>query len=206
MNTRLWLAYTILEVGLCFTPGPAVLTVMGQAVRHGWRRSAFGALGIAAANFAFFALSALGVGAFLATSPRVYALLRWGGIAYLAIGAVRLLTSRPGAHAAVSSAEDRPAALFAQGLLTQLSNPKALVFFAGILAPFLDPAAEWSIPAQMGVYAVTTEASEVPILLLYGYTASRGSVLLSGGKAGPWQDRVAGVSLLAVAGWLATRG
>jgi homoserine/homoserine lactone efflux protein len=204
MNTRLWLAYTFLEIGLCFTPGPAVLTVVSQAVRNGWRRSAFGALGIAAGNLVFFALSALGIGAFIATSPRVYALLRWGGIAYLGYSAVRLLSSRPGALASVSSAANRPAALFGQGLVTQLSNPKAVVFFASILAPFLDPGADWSIPAQMAVYAVTTEVSEVPILLLYGFTASRGGALLP--KLGPWQDRIAGASLLAVAGWLAVRG
>lgn len=205
MNLQLWLAYTLLEIGLCFTPGPAVLTVVGQAVSNGWRRSAYGALGIAAANFVYFGLSALGLGAFLATSPRVYAVLRWGGIAYLAYSAVRLLAARRGALGAVSSAANRPAALFTQGLVTQLSSPKAIVFFASILAPFLDPAAHWPVAAQVGVYAVTTEVSEVAILVLYGYLASRGSTLLPKGALGQWQDRIAGASLLCVATWLGLR-
>lgn len=206
MDLHLFLAYTALEIGLCFTPGPAVFTVVSQAVRNGWRRSAYGALGIAAGNLVYFGLSALGLAAFIAASPRVYALLRWGGIACLAYCALRLLASRPGALGAVSSAENRPAALFGQGLVTQLSNPKALVFFTSILAPFLDADAAWPIPAQMAVYAVTTEVSEVPILLLYGYTASRGGSLLSAGKLGQWQDRIAGTCLLVVAAWLGLRG
>jgi threonine/homoserine/homoserine lactone efflux protein len=206
MNLRLWLAYTVLEIGLCFTPGPAVFTVVSQSLRNGWRRSGFGALGIAAGNLFYFALSALGLGAFIATSPRVYAVLRWGGIAYLAYCAVRLLASRAGALGQVVSAEGRPAALFAQGLATQLSNPKAIVFFASFLAPFLDPGAAWSIPAQLAVFAVTTTASELPILLFYGWAASRGGALLPAGELGRWQDRIAGACLLVVAAWLGLRG
>ncbi len=206
MNLHLWLVYTALEIGLCFTPGPAVFTVVSQAVRNGWRRSAYGALGIAAGNLVYFGLSALGLAAFIATSPRVYAVLRWGGIAYLACSAIRLLASRGGALGKVTSAANRPAALFVQGLVTQLANPKALVFFTSILAPFLDPGADWPISAQMAVYAVTTEVSEVPILVLYGFTASRGGALLPAEKVGQWQDRIAGMSLLVVAGWLAARG
>lgn len=53
MNPSLWLAFLALEVGLSLTPGPAVLTVASQAVRHGWRRAIAGALGIGAANLLF---------------------------------------------------------------------------------------------------------------------------------------------------------
>ena len=206
MNLRLWLAYTVLEIGLCFTPGPAVLTVVSQAVRNGWRRSAFGALGITAGNLIFFGLSALGVGAFLAASPRVYGFLRWGGIAYLAFSAARLIASRPGTAGAITSAEGRPGALFGQGLATQLSNPKAIVFFASFLVPFLDPGAAWPIAAQVAVFAATTAASEIPILLLYGFLAARGGALLPQGRLGRWQDRIAGTCLLVVAAWLGLRG
>jgi len=205
MSFRLWAAYTLLEIGLCFTPGPAVFTVVSQALRNGWRRSAFGALGIAVGNLAYFGLSALGIGAFLVASPRVYAFLRWGGVAYLAFTAVRLLASRPGALGTITSAEGRPSALFAQGLATQLSNPKAIVFFASFLAPFLDPAAAWPIPAQMAVYAATTTAAEIPILVLYGFAASRGGALVPAGKWGQWQDRIAGACLLVVSAWLGLR-
>ncbi len=205
MSFRLWLAYALLDLGLCLTPGPAVLTVVSQAIRHGWRRSTFGALGISVANLLFFTLSALGLGAFLAASPRLYAVLRWGGIAYLAFTALPLLAARPGTSGILAVADRRRRALFGQGLATQLSNPKAIVFFASFLVPFLDPAAAWPIPAQMAVFAATTTATEIPCLLLYGYVASHGGALLPRAGLGAWQDRIAGTCLLVVAAWLGLR-
>jgi len=206
VNPSLWLAYTVLEVGLSCTPGPAVFTVVSQGVRHGWRRSLWGALGICAANLVFFGLSALGVGAFIAASPRLHAFLRWGGIGYLALTALRLLLARQTALALVRSAEGRPAALFAQAVATQLSNPKAIVFFVSFLAPFLDTAAPWSIPAQIAVYAATTVVVELPILALYGLLAAHGGRYLPAGRQGQWQDRIAGACLLLASVWLAWRG
>ncbi len=205
MNPRLWLAYALLEAGLSLTPGPAVFTVVAQGIRHGARRSLWGNLGILAANLAWFALSALGVGAVLAASPRLYLALRWGGIGYLGLTAVRLLASRAGQLAPVRSTDGARRALFLQGFATHLGNPKAIVFYVSFLAPFLDPAARWTIPAQVGAYAATTGAIEVPILAGYGVAAARGSRLLPAGRLGLWQDRIAGGALLVVAAWLALR-
>jgi homoserine/homoserine lactone efflux protein len=206
VNFRLWLAYALLDLWLSLTPGPAVMTVIGQGVRHGGRRAVWGAAGISSANLIFFALSALGVGAFIATSPRLYLALRWGGIGYLAWTALRLLSARAGTLGAVREVEGRPGPLFRQALAVQLSNPKAIVFFASILAPFLDPAGGWSIPVQVGVLALTTTLTEFPILVGYGFAGAHGSRLLPAGRVGQWQDRIAGGCLLVVAGWLAARG
>jgi homoserine/homoserine lactone efflux protein len=205
VNPRLWLAYALLEIGLSATPGPAVLTVIAQAVRHGARKSLWGNAGILCANLLYFGLSAAGVGAFLAASPRLYLVLRWAGIGYLAFTAVRLLAARPEEARAPRSAAGAPRALFLQGFATHMGNPKAIVFYVSFLAPFLDPAARWPAAAQLAGYAATTAAIEVPILALYGVAAARGSRFLPAGRVGLRQDRIAGAALLAVAAWLALR-
>lgn len=205
VNPRLWLAYAVLEVGLSLTPGPAVFTVIAQAVRHGARKSIYGNLGILAANLTYFALSAAGVGAFLAASPRLYLVLRWGGIGYLAFTAVRLLSARAGGLGAVRAADAAPRALFLQGFATHLGNPKAIVFYVSFLAPFLDPTARWPVAGQIATYAATTATIEVPILVGYGLAAAHGTRLLPAGRIGLWQDRIAGGVLLLVCAWLALR-
>jgi homoserine/homoserine lactone efflux protein len=205
MSFQLWLTYAALELWLSATPGPAVMTVIGQGVRHGWRKACFGAAGICAANLIFFALSAAGIGAFIAASPGIYAVLRWGGIGYLTWSAVILLAARERVEARVGTAGDAPRALFVQAVATQLGNPKAIIFFASILAPFLEPAAPWPLPVQLGVFALTTTLTEFPVLVLYGVAGARGSRLLPHGRVGLWQDRIAGSSLLIVAAWLALR-
>ncbi len=61
------------------------------------------------------------------------------------------------------------------------------------------------MPVQIAAYAPTTAAIEVPILALYGLAAAHGTRVLPAGRVGPWQDRVAGGALPAVATWLALR-
>jgi threonine/homoserine/homoserine lactone efflux protein len=207
VNLRLWLAYFVLDLVLSVTPGPAVLTVIGQGVRHGWRRAVAGAAGISAANLAYFTLSALGVGAFVAASPRLLLTLRWGGIGYLTWTAVGLLRAGlAGAGRPLREVEGRPRALFAQAVATQLGNPKAIIFFSSVLTPFIDLEAAWSVPAQLAVFAATTTLTEFPVLVGYAWVGSHGGRLLPQGRLGQWQDRVAGGCLLLVAGWLALRG
>jgi len=206
VNLQLWLAYAVLDALLAATPGPAVVTVVSQGVRHGWRRAALGAAGISAANLLYFALSAAGVGAFIAASPRLLLTLRWGGIGYLAFTAVRLLLASSTALARVRVPDGRPRALFAQAAATQLGNPKAIIFFSSILTPFVDLGAAWPVPVQMAVFATTTTLTEFPLLVAYAWAASRGSRLLPQGRLGLWQDRVAGTCLLVVATWLGLRG
>ncbi|MFT3915206.1 MAG: LysE family translocator [Anaeromyxobacteraceae bacterium] len=215
MNPSLWLGFLVLEVTLSLTPGPAVLTVASQGVRHGWRRAGYGALGIGVANLVYFGLSAAGLGAFLAASPRLLLALRACGLLYLAWTAVKLLGASAGTFAlspstgssTVPRSEDRRArALFAQAVATQLSNPKAILFFAAFLAPFLDPAAPWPVAGQIGVYALTTFVTETPILVGYALAAERGSRWLPEGARGQWQDRIAGACLLCAVAWLGLRG
>jgi threonine/homoserine/homoserine lactone efflux protein len=205
MNHHLLLAYLVLEFWLCLTPGPAVLTVAGQGARHGWRRAAWGAAGICTANLVYFALSALGLGAFVAASPATFEVLRWCGIGYLAWSGLRLLAAKETLGGAVRDVGGRPGALFTQAVSTQLGNPKAIIFFTSILAPFIDLQGPWPVPAQLAVYAVVTEVTEFPILVLFAAAAARGSRLLPVGRAGLWQDRIAGASLVGVAAWLTLR-
>jgi homoserine/homoserine lactone efflux protein len=201
MSFSLWLKYTILEIVLSLSPGPAVFTVIAQGIKHGGRKSIFGNLGICTGNGIYFLLSALGIGAMIAARPAIYQTLRWGGIAYLLYIAVRLLLARAESASSIRSAEGRPGALYRQAVITQLSNPKTIIFFVALLAPFIDP--KKNVPWQIFLYACTTMALEFPILLMYGYGAAHGSKLLPEGKVGLWQDRIAGLCLATAAAFLA---
>jgi threonine/homoserine/homoserine lactone efflux protein len=93
------------------------------------------ALGLAVVGGA----AALGLAALLAASPLLFQLLRWGGVAYL------LWLAWEGwrdADMAMSMVPERSAArYFGHGLLTNLLNPKAAVFFIAVLPGFVDTGA-----------------------------------------------------------------
>ena len=206
MNPHLWAAYVALAVLLSFTPGPAVLTVIGQGVRHGWRLSLFGVAGILVGNGIYFTLSALGLGAFVAASPRLFGVLRWGGIGFLAWMGLRALFTKARAEVEVqaeSTASSR--ALFMQAMTTQLANPKAIIFFVSILVPFLDQQAPWPPWAQVATYGVTGTLIEGPVLAAYGFAGAHGGRRLASGGRAAWTSRISGACLLTAATWLALR-
>ena len=109
-------------------------------------------------------------------------------------------------EAAVASVGGSPRELYVQALTTQLANPKTIVFFVSLLAPFIDPAAPWPAWLQILVLAVTSLVLELPILAAYGFAASHGRRLLPAGSRGrAWEGRIAGGCLLCAAAWLALR-
>jgi len=184
------------EFVLSLTPGPAVLLVISQGLRAGAKASLLGTLGIIAGNAIYFTVSALGLGALLMTSAVLFYAIKWVGAAYLiTLGAKMIRESLQARFQApserVGEARHR---WFRQGLLTQLANPKAIVFFTALLPQFIDPQ---SGPAlQLLVLGVISVFVEFPILVGYGVLAHQGGHWLRHGRAAQWIDRLAGAFLI----------
>jgi threonine/homoserine/homoserine lactone efflux protein len=88
---------------------------------------------------------------------------------------------------------------FVQGLLTQLSNPKAIVFFTALLPQFVDPTR--AVAMQFVILGVISILVELPVLLMYGFAADRGRARY--GKHAPLFERLAGACLIAAGAKLA---
>ena len=185
------LLFAAMELVLCLTPGPAVLLVISQAMRRGFRSSLRGALGILTGNSIYFALSAVGLGALLIASARVFEVLRWFGAAYLVFIGLKMIFARKEPDTAAPKTEERS---FVQGVVTQLANPKAIVFFTALLPQFIDPKAG-RLPLQFLILGVISIFIELPVLAAYGFLADRGRELY--GRHGGWVERFAGGFLVA---------
>jgi len=170
-------AFALTELVLSLTPGPAVLLVVSQAVTSGFRASARGALGIITGNAIYFALSALGLGALLVASETLFNIIRLVGAAYLGWLGIRLLLTRPDSLTRLDTVPipqpSRDRRCFSQGLLTQITNPKALLFFTALLPQFVDTT-EGALAVQFVALAVVSICVELPVLLAYGWLAERG--------------------------------
>jgi homoserine/homoserine lactone efflux protein len=93
-----------------------------------------------------------------------------------------------------TSPKDRPLKLFAQGVLTQLANPKAIAFFTALLPQFIQPGGR--VIAQFLLLGVISIAVEFPVLTTYGWLSARGSGLLPT-RFAALQGRIAGGFLIA---------
>jgi len=164
MTFDAWLLFCATELVLCFTPGPAVLLVVSLTATAGARAGWGGIGGILAANTAYFALSATGIGAVLLASWHLFFLVKWVGAAYLCWLGVRMLLARGEGDAPAAAAPTGTRPLL-HGLVTQGANPKALMFFAALLPQFIDPAAP--VTPQILLLGVSSLLIELVVLAIY---------------------------------------
>lgn len=194
------LLFAATELLLSLTPGPAVLLVVSQGIRRGFRSSTRGAAGILTGNAIYFALSAAGLGALLLASKRVFDVLQIAGAAYLVLLGLKMLVKpSPVQDDVPVTANEGHAGSFVQGLFTQLANPKAIVFFTALLPQFVDPTR--AVAMQFVVLGVISILVELPVLLMYGFAADRGRARY--GKHAPLFERLAGACLIAAGAKLA---
>ena len=143
MRLQIFLLYLATWSLIAVTPGPAVMCAMAQASRYGFRSSVAGITGIQCGNLLFFIWIALGLAALLEAATSAFTVLRMVGAAYLFYLGLRIIIAsflRPSVRAAPSTlAPPAQRSLFLQGLLIQLTNPKALLFVSALLPQFIEP-------------------------------------------------------------------
>ena len=140
MNLSLYLIFLATTVMLILIPGPAAITVASQGATNTSNNAFFGVLGVATADVIFFALSATGIASLIIASNLMLSAVKWAGVVYLLyLGAGALLSQSGAIKINRQQAQERAPKLFSQGLVIQLANPKALLYFSALLPQFIDP-------------------------------------------------------------------
>jgi homoserine/homoserine lactone efflux protein len=194
------LAFAALTLLASVTPGPAVLLTMAHGVKSGFGASLKAALGVQAGNGVYFTLSAVGLGAILAASESLFHAIKWIGAGYLVyLGARTILR----AGASVPDAAKAPllARPFQQAAMSQLANPKSVLFFGALMPQFIQPGA--NLLLQYVVFAALCFAIEMPVLAAYGWLAAHGRSLFATPRSIAWRERLSGGALVVVGASLA---
>ena len=197
MDLKIWLLFIATTGLVCLTPGVAALLVVAQGISKGVRRSYWAIAGIALANAIYFALSATGLAALVVASHAVFSAVKWAGVAYLVYLGVRALfnrssalTIKPAGTAPVSG----PRAL-SQGLMVELSNPKALLFFVALLPQFVD--VHRPIWFQMLIFGLTTVVLDLGSYSFYAWLGAKSQGVAANRRWANAASRATGVVLIA---------
>jgi threonine/homoserine/homoserine lactone efflux protein len=120
-------------------PGPDSLLIMTRSATQGWRAGVAATMGICTGTMVHVLAAAVGLSAILATSATAFMVVKYVGAAYILYMAVGLLLSkRKDAAAAVTVPPLPYRKIFAQGLLTNVLNPKVALFFLAFVPQFID--------------------------------------------------------------------
>ncbi|PRE43236.1 LysE family translocator [Burkholderia multivorans] len=142
ISTHLLLIYLAALAAIYAVPGPDMALVLQTSIGRGVRPGIAAAAGLSLSRSAHVTLSACGVAALIRSAPWLYEAIRYGGALYLGYVAIQVFRSPVfdiGNGDAAAAGELRQS--FVKGLLTNLLNPKALLFCSVLLPQFLRPEA-----------------------------------------------------------------
>ena len=141
MDWSAYAAFLGLATLLVLVPGPDFAVVMRNALVGGPRRGWWAAVGVTMSNVVQGMAAAAGLAAVIVRVEPLFQTIRWAGIAYLTWLALTAL--RSAVRGEYPPVDDGPRASGAalrgwrQGFLSNITNPKVLVFYLAVLPQFL---------------------------------------------------------------------
>ena len=205
MDTPALGLYVAASLALIATPGQDMLYVITRSLAQGRFAGVCSAIGVCLGILVHTALAALGVGAILMASETLFVMLKLVGAAYLVYLGLRLILGREGARLeGGASGRHSPLSLVWQGVLSNVTNPKIVLFFFAFLPQFVDPASVH--PTRDLVFlGVLYAAMALPVKVAVGLAAGTLSKrALRSERALLWVNRVSGGVLVALGLRLAT--
>ena len=159
---------------LALTPGADMMFTIASGATGGPRAGAAAAVGISMGSFVHSILAAIGLAALIAAHPTAYETIRWAGVAYLTFLAVQMWRADPRVERVEGATLTRQA--FKRGFLTNILNPKVVLFVLAFLPQFTDPSIGplWQQIVLLGaMLAIFDGALYVALGVLAGYLGER---------------------------------
>lgn len=152
MLTDLYAPFLLTTLLIELTPGPNMAWLALASASHG-RRAGFAAVaGIALGLGLLAAASAVGLAELAASSRFIFGLLSYAGAIYLLGLAWQAWTDKDGEAPDIAE-QDAFSAWFRHGLLLNLLNPKAAVFFVTVLPAYIS--AQAPIASQTALLSIS---------------------------------------------------
>lgn len=184
------------------TPGMCMTLAMTLGMSIGVRRTLWMMIG-ELLGVAIVAIAAvLGVASVMLNYPDVFAVLKWLGGAYLAYIGINMWRSKGKMSIGEGELSNvSRQALFSQGVVTAIANPKGWAFMISLLPPFISVDRE--VAPQLMVLLGVIMLTEFTSMMAYATGGKSLRILLSRGNNIKWMNRIAGSLMITVGIWLA---
>ncbi|TQI78239.1 threonine efflux protein [Serratia fonticola] len=156
----LFLTVALVHLIALMSPGPDFFFVSQTAVSRSRREAMMGVVGISLGVMVWAGVALLGLNLILQKMAWLHQIIMVGGGLYLCWMGWQLLRSARSQNAQTASAEDvqvalpKPGRSFIRGLLTNLSNPKAVIYFGSVFSLFVGE--DVGAGARWGLFALIT--------------------------------------------------
>ncbi|MET3476640.1 homoserine/homoserine lactone efflux protein [Variovorax atrisoli] len=204
MDLHVWLAFLVASCVIAVSPGSGAVLSMSHGLSYGVRRTTATIVGLQLGLAVILLVAGLGVGAVLTASASAFLVVKVVGACYLLWLGWRQWRA-PVAKIEGDAAEAAEPELSAsqrvlRGFLTNVTNPKGIVFMAAVLPQFIQPTRPLWL--QLLVLLATTVMVDVTVMHGYAWLAARLQGMLRSVRARRAQNRVFGGVLMAMGAML----
>lgn len=187
---------------LAIIPGPSVFAVVARSAASGFSHGAVTAAGIVLGDFLFILFAILGL--WTVAETNAFFLVKYLGSAYLIYLGVVTWQAKPKQQAIEGVKEFFWLSNFSCGLLITLSDPKAVLFYAGFLPAYLD-LTTISLP-ETGLVLLSATVAVGGAKLIYAYLANKARVLFSSFQVQKSINILASIVLIVTGVFMAIKG
>ncbi len=185
------------------TPGMCMTLAMTLGMSIGVRRTLWMMMGELIGVAIVAVAAVMGVASVMLNYPEAFAILKWLGGTYLAYIGINMWRAK-GKMALTDDIEQQQvnrSALFYQGLITAIANPKGWAFMISLLPPFIN--VEANLNVQLAILLSIIMLTEFTSMMAYAAGGKSLRLFLSRGDNIKWMNRIAGSLMIAVGLWLA---
>lgn len=182
------------------SPGPDFAMVLRQSIAHGRQAAILTSAGIASAILVHGTYTLLGIGLIVSQSLLIFTVLKFAGAAYLIwLGVGALRAPAPEAPDDLDTPPRRdmpPLKAFGIGFLTNLLNPKAVLFFLSLFTTLVSAATALEIK---GFYVASMSVMLFTWFLLVSLFFTTPRIRQGFYRMGQWFNRATGAALIFLA-------
>ena len=134
--------FVVSAILLNLVPGSDTVYVLTCAIVGGRKKGVISALGISTGILVHTLLAALGLSVILRESALAFNIMKIAGAGYLVfLGIKAVVSKKPLFDSDPESLDESPLKVYRQGVLTNVLNPKAALFFLALLPQFVSQSA-----------------------------------------------------------------
>jgi len=197
-----FLYFLLLCTTLAFSPGPMTLLLLSLGLKDGLRRSLPAQFGASVSYLISILIFAVGFSELIKDYPLITRIIQVVGVAYILYLAFKQWTSSAVVISTAAQSPENARSLFGKGLLTGLSNPKAIILFSAVFPQFA-AIGQGSAAADIAILGLTFLLLQFASGCLYCYFGQRIKHVLENPRRRVLLQRVTAVLLLGVALMLA---
>ncbi|MDR8525866.1 LysE family translocator [Shewanella fidelis] len=195
--------YLTTVIALLLIPGPDMLLIASSSLSYGKKVGVYASFGNATSGLILTLLAAMGVSAVIAMNPMALEVLRILGAAYLLKMGWDCIRSSAAKAPEIAQQNNLAKLLYKRAVISNLLNPKALIFFVLFLPQFVSSQLTASSGEQMLALGLLLNAMGLAFnLLLVALVGTIGKPLLSNDKFRTYQNKFMGGIFFILAIWL----